>query len=193
MTDYSEMERRLTAILAADVVGFSRLMGEDEAGTVARLKKVRAELIEQKNAEHRGRIFKLTGDGILAEFPSVVNAVACAMEWQRTINANNAIQFRIGLHLGDVIIEGDDIYGDGVNVAARLESIAAPGGIAVSQSVRDHVGNRLAIAFEDRGELELKNIEKPVRVYDVVLPDRESAMSPEKKRSRRLRFCLSPT
>jgi adenylate cyclase len=170
------MERRLTAILAADVVGYSRLMGADEAGTLAALKDVRTGFIDGKIAEHQGRVVKLTGDGILAEFPSVVNAVACAVELQRGIRKRNAdvpqdrrIQFRIGVNLGDVIVEGADIYGDGVNVAARLESIAESGGIAISGSVRDHVGNRLKLAFEDRGQQQLKNIEKPIRVYRVLL------------------------
>ena len=184
------MERRLTAILAADVVGYSRLMGVDEAGTLTALQDMRTGFIDGKIAEHQGRVVKLTGDGILAEFPSVVNAVACAVELQRGIRERNAdvpqdrrIQFRIGVNLGDVIVEGTDIYGDGVNVAARLESVAQLGGIAVSQSVRDHVGNRLKVTFEDRGEQQLKNIEKPVRVYDVLLEGRESesAMSQGKK------------
>ena len=172
------MERRLTAILAADMVGYSRLMGASEAGTLAALKTVRTDLIDGKIAEHQGRIVKLTGDGMLAEFPSVVNALACAVEVQRGMRDRNAcipqdqrIEFRIGVNLGDVIVEGDDIYGDGVNVAARLESIAPPGGIAVSQSVRDHVGNRLSVTFEDCGEQQLKNIEKPIRVYAVLLEE----------------------
>src|SRR5207249_8113499 len=168
------MERRLTAILAADVVGYSRLMGDDEAGTLAQLKEIRQEVLDAKIAEHRGRIVKLTGDGMLAEFPSVVSAVSYATEIQTAMRARtseSAIQFRVGINLGDVIVEGDDIYGDGVNVAARLESVARPGGIAVSQSVRDHVGNRLAIEFEDRGEQQLKNIEKPIRVYDVLFDE----------------------
>ena len=170
------MERRLSAILAADVVGYSRLMSADEAGTLTALKEVRTDFIDGKIAEHQGRVVKLTGDGILAEFPSVVNAVACAVELQRGIRERNAdvpqdhrIQFRIGVNLGDVIVEGADIYGDGVNVAARLESIAESGGIAISGSVRDHVGNRLKLAFEDRGQHQLKNIEKPIRVYHVLL------------------------
>jgi adenylate cyclase len=174
------MERRLSAILAADVVGYSRLMGTDEAGTLAELKRIRGELIDGKIADHQGRIVKLTGDGILAEFPSVVSAVACAVEMQRQIQERFAsvpddkrIVFRIGVNLGDVIVDGDDIYGDGVNVAARLQAIAPSGGIAISQSVRDHVGNRLDLAFEDRGEQELKNIEKPIRVYDVLLGEPE--------------------
>ncbi len=173
------MERRLTAILAADVVGFGRLMGADEAGTLEQLKKLRADLIDRKIAAHHGRIFKLTGDGILAEFPSVVNAVACAAEWQRAMNAspNERMQFRIGVNLGDVIIEGDDIYGDGVNVAVRLESMASVGGVTVSQSVREHVGNRLDLGFEDLGEQTLKNIEKPIRISNVLLERAETVMS----------------
>jgi adenylate cyclase len=170
------MERRLTAILAADVVGYSRLMGADEAGTLTALQDMRTGFIDGKIAEHQGRVVKLTGDGILAEFPSVVSAVACAVELQRGIRERNAdvpqdrrIEFRIGVNLGDVIVEGADIYGDGVNVAARLESIAESGGIAISGSVRDHVGNRLKLAFEDRGQQQLKNIEKPIRVYRVLL------------------------
>ncbi|MGZ5537246.1 MAG: TPR end-of-group domain-containing protein [Chthoniobacterales bacterium] len=162
-------QRRLTAVLAADIVGFSRLMGADEAGTLAQLKRLRAELIDKKIAEHHGRIFKLTGDGILAEFSSVVNAVACAAEWQRGMNTDDAIQFRIGVNLGDVMLDEGDVYGDGVNVAARLERLAQPGGVSVSQSVRDQIGHRLNLQFEDRGEQRLKNIETPVRVYDVVL------------------------
>src|SRR5438874_3625140 len=168
------MERRLTAILAADVVGYSRLMGANEAGTLAALKSLRTEFIDDKIAGHRGRIVKLTGDGMLTEFPSVVSAVACAEVIQRGIRERMAdvpqdrrIEFRIGINLGDVIVEGPDIYGDGVNVAARLESIAKPGCIAISQSVRDHVGNRLDCVFEDLGEQGLKNIERPIRVYSI--------------------------
>src|SRR5438067_10433945 len=129
------MERRLTAILAADVVGYSRLMGADEAGTLAALKAVQTELIDGKIAQHQGRIVKLTGDGILAEFPSVVNALACASEVHRGVRERNTdvpqnrrIEFRVGVNVGDVIVEGDDIYGHGVNVASRLESVADPGG-----------------------------------------------------------------
>src|SRR5205807_3188294 len=129
-------------------------------------------VVDAKIAAHRGRIVKLTGDGVLAEFPSVVNAVSCATEIQTAMRARtseSAIQFRIGVNLGDVIAEGDDIYGDGVNVAARLESIDEPGGIIVSHSVRDQVGNRLDLVFEDRGEQSLKNIARPIRVYNVSL------------------------
>ena len=166
------MERRLAAILAADVVGYSRLMGADEAATLAALNAHRRELVDAKIAEHQGRIVKLTGDGMLVEFPSVVNAVVCAAAVQRGMAARNAnipseqrIDFRIGINLGDVIVEGDDIFGDGVNVAARLEGIAQPGGIAVSGTVRDHIGNRLDVSFEDIGDQTLKNIERPVRVW----------------------------
>ena len=182
------MKRRLTAILAADVVGYTRLMGADEAGTLAALKDIRSSLIETKISEHQGRIVKLTGDGILAEFPSVVSAVACAVEMQRKLRERAAqvpidrrIEFRVGVNLGDVIVEGADIYGDGVNVAVRLESIAEPSEICVSQSVRDHVGNRLALQFEDRGEQNLKNIEKPVRVYNVLLEQPGGEMAANKR------------
>lgn len=171
------MERRLTAILAADVVGYSRLMGADEAGTLTEVKKLH-DKIDNKVSEHHGRIFKLTGDGVMAEFPSVVSAVACAAEIQRGMREQclampmeRRIEFRVGVNLGDVIVEGRDIYGDGVNVASRLEKIAEPGGIVVSQSVRDHVGNRLKLVFEDRGEQNLKNIERPIRVYNVLLKE----------------------
>ena len=169
------MERRLTAILAADVVGYSRLMTIDEAGTLAALKSLRKSLVDPKITEHGGRIVKLTGDGILVEFPSVVSAVACAVDFQSAMRAQNAsepaarIEFRIGVNLGDVIVEEGDIFGDGVNVAARLEGIAPVGGIAISQSARDHVGNRLGLTFDDMGERRLKNIERPIRVYNVSL------------------------
>jgi len=167
------MERRLTAILAADVVGYSRLMTIDETGTLAALTSLRKNLVNPKISEHNGRIFKLTGDGILIEFPSVVSAVACAVDIQSAMRTRNAtepaarIEFRIGINLGDIIVEDGDIFGDGVNVAARLEGIAPIGGIAVSQSVRDHVGKRLDLAFEDMGERRLKNIETPIRVYSI--------------------------
>ena len=184
------MERRLTAILAADVVGYSRLMGANETGTLAALKTLRTDFIDGKIAEHQGRIVKLTGDGMLVEFPSVVNAVACAAEVQRGMRDRNAdvpqdrrIEFRIGVNLGDVIVEGEDIFGDGVNVAARLESIANPGGITISGSVRDHVGNRLDLAFEDMGEQTLKNIERPIRVYSVSLSSPAAWRVPRTARS----------
>jgi adenylate cyclase len=175
------MERRLSAIMAADVVGYSRLMGANEVATLTSFKAHRAELLDPAIAEHQGRIVKLTGDGLLAEFPSVVNAVDCAAEVQREMRRRNhdvaedrRIEFRIGVNLGDVIVDDDDLYGDGVNVAARLETVARPGGVAVSQSVRDNVGNRLDLEFEDIGEQQLKNIEFPVRVYNVLLGDAPS-------------------
>jgi adenylate cyclase len=183
------VERRLSAILAADVVGYSRLMGKDEADTLARLKELRADVVEPKITQHQGRIVKLTGDGILAEFPSVVSAVACALEMQRAVGERNTsvererrLEFRVGVNLGDVMVESDDIYGDGVNVAARLEGIAEAGGVAISQSVRDHVGNRLDLDCEDLGEQKLKNIEHPIRVYSVALKNTaESTISPFKR------------
>ena len=166
------VDRRLAAILAADVAGYSRLMGADEEGTLARLKAHRRELVDPKVKEHRGRTVKLTGDGALVEFPSVVDAVRCAVEVQRGMADRNAetpedrrIAFRIGVNLGDVIVDGDDIYGDGVNIAARLEGLAEPGGICVSGTVHDHIGDRLPYAFEDMGEQNVKNIARPVRAY----------------------------
>jgi adenylate cyclase len=169
------MERRLTAILAADMVGYSRLMGSDEAGTLKALKSIQTDFIKGKIVEHQGRVVKVMGDGMLVEFPRV-NAVACAVQLQcgmqeRNVNVpkNRRIEFRIGVNLGDVIAEGEDIFGDGVNVAVRLGSLAKPGGIAISGSVRDHVGNRLDLVFEDIGEQRLKNIEKPIRVYNVAV------------------------
>ena len=164
--------RRLTAILAADVVGYSRLMGADEEGTHERLKAHLTELINPKIGEHRGRIVKNTGDGFLAEFPSVVDAVRCAIEVQRGMAERNAdtppekrIEFRVGINLGDVIVEEHDIFGDGVNVAARLEALAEPGGICVSRMVRDNVRDKLDYAFEDLGAHQVKSIARPVRVY----------------------------
>jgi adenylate cyclase len=184
------MERRLTAILAADVVGYSRLMTIDEAGTLAALTSLRKNLVNPKISEHNGRIVKLTGDGMLIEFPSVVSAVACAVDIQSAMRTRNAtetaarIEFRIGVNLGDIIVEDGDIFGDGVNVAARLESIAPVGGIAVSQSVRDHVGKRLDLAFEDMGERRLKNIEAPIRVYSISVdrPSSDAAASAGQER-----------
>lgn len=170
------MERRLSAILAADVVGYSRLMGANEVGTLTALKAHRTEMIDPCIARNGGRIVKLTGDGMLIEFPSVVSAVECASHIQREMRGRNAdvpddrrIEFRIGVNLGDVIVEDGDIFGDGVNVAARLESVAKPGGVAVSSSVRENVGNKLDLIFEDMGDQDLKNIEFPVRAYNVVI------------------------
>jgi adenylate cyclase len=166
--------RRLTAILAADVAGYSRLMGADEEGTHERLMAHLRELIEPKIAEHRGRIVKNTGDGFLAEFASVVDAVRCAVEIQRgmierepDVPEERRIRFRMGINLGDVIAEEHDIFGDGVNVAARLEGLAEPGGILISNTVHDHVRDRPPFAFEDLGEQQVKNIARPVRVYRV--------------------------
>src|SRR5690349_2566290 len=164
--------RRLAAILAADVAGYSRLMGADEEGTHERLKAHLGQLVEPKIKEHRGRTVKNTGDGLLSEFASVVDAVRCAMEIQRGIAERERgvpderrIAFRIGINLGDVIVEEHDIFGDGVNVAARLEPLAEPGGICVSRVVRDQIRDKLPYAFEDRGEQSVKNIVRPVRVY----------------------------
>jgi adenylate cyclase len=166
--------RRLAAILAADVAGYSRLMGTDEEGTHERLKAHLAELVEPKIGEHRGRVVKNTGDGVLAEFASVVDAVRCAAEIQRgmldrelEVTDEWRIRFRIGVNLGDVIAEEHDIFGDGVNIAARLEGLAEPGGICVSRMVRDNVRDRLDCIFEDLGEQQVKNIARPVRVYRV--------------------------
>ncbi len=170
------MERRLSAIMSADVVGYSRLMGANEVGTLQSLQAHQAQLIEPEISRSQGRVVKLTGDGMLVEFPSVVNAVEAACAIQRAMPARNAdvpedrrIEFRIGINLGDVIVQGDDLFGDGVNVAARIEGAAKPGGIAVSQSVCEHIGNKLDLVFHDRGEEQLKNIERPVRIYDIVL------------------------
>src|SRR5215469_4960433 len=166
------VQRRLAAILAADVAGYSRLMGADEEGTLERLKAHRRVLIDPKIKEHYGRIVKTTGDGLLVEFPSVVDAVRCAVEIQRAMLDRNTdvpedkrVIFRIGVNLGDVIIDSDDIYGDGVNIAARLEGLAKPGGVCISGTVRDHIGDRLPYTFEDLGEQWVKNIARPVRVY----------------------------
>jgi class 3 adenylate cyclase len=166
--------RRLAAILAADVAGYSRLMGLDEEGTHERLKAHLGELVEPKIKEHRGRTVKNTGDGLLAEFASVVDAVRCAAEIQRgmidrepEVPEERRIRFRIGINLGDVIVEEHDIFGDGVNVAARLEALAEPGGICVSRVVRDQVRDRLGFAFADLGAQSVKNIARPVRVYAV--------------------------
>jgi adenylate cyclase len=166
------MERRLAAILAADVVGYSRMMGEDEAGTLTALKACRKELIDPAIDAHHGRTVKLMGDGALVEFASVVDAVECAIDIQRNmakrsveVPEDRRIQLRIGINVGDVIVEGDDIYGDGVNVAARLEGMAEPGGLLVSHTVYDSIAGKLDIVFADNGEREFKNIAKPVRVW----------------------------
>ena len=169
------VERRLTAILAADVAGYSRLMGVDEEETLDRLKAHRREVVDPRIGEHRGRIVKTTGDGLLAEFASVVDAVRCAVEIQDGMAKRNAdvppdrrIEFRVGINVGDIIIDESDIFGDGVNVAARLEALAQPGGICVSRMARDQVRDKLALTFEDLGEQQVKNIARPVRAYRIV-------------------------
>src|SRR5436190_9148861 len=178
------VERRLTAILAADVAGYSRLMGANEEGTLAALKMLRREVVDPKIKEHRGRIVNTTGDGLLSEFASVIDAVRCAVEVQREMAARNAnvpaerrIDFRIGVNLGDIIIDENDIFGDGVNIAARLEALAEQGGICVSRVVRDQVRDKLAIPFEDMGEQRVKNIARPVRAYRALLAERADRTS----------------
>ncbi len=166
------VQRRLAAILTADVVGYSRLIRADEEGTLAALKALRKDIVDPKIAEHHGRIVKLMGDGMLAEFGSVVDAVRNAVEVQQAVMEHQAdvpedrrIVFRVGVNLGDVVIDGDDIQGDGVNVAARLEGLAEPGGMGISSKVYEEVRDRIDLAFEDLGERELKNINRPVRVW----------------------------
>ncbi len=166
------MERRLTTILAADVVGYSRLMGEDEAGTMALLKARRKEVLEPLLAKHRGRVFKLMGDGVFVEFGSAVSAVECAIEVQAAMaganaaaTAGKAIRLRVGINLGDVMVEGGDLYGDGVNLAARLQEVAEPGGISLSAKVHAEIARKLDLAFEDLGDRTLKNIVEPIHVY----------------------------
>jgi adenylate cyclase len=170
------VERRLAAVLAADVAGYSRLIGADEGGTLARLRAVRGDLIDRKIADNRGRIVKTTGDGLLVEFSSVVDALRCAIEVQAGMSERNAavpadrrIEWRIGINVGDIVVEDGDIFGDGVNVAARLEGLAEPGGICVSARVQEDAAGRLDLAFEDIGEQQLKNIARPVRAYRVVM------------------------
>src|SRR6266851_745571 len=164
--------RHLAAIFAADVAGYSRLMGADEEGTLDRLKTHRRQLVDPKIWEHHGRIVKTTGDGMLVEFPSVVDAVRCAAEIQRAMvdretemAEDRRIRFRIGINLGDIIADGGDIFGDGVNVAARPEVLAEPGGICISRVVRDQIRDKLSYAFDDMGEQSVKNIARPVRAY----------------------------
>jgi adenylate cyclase len=171
-------DRRLAAILAADIAGYSRLMSVDEEGTLRQLKAHRKELIDPKITEHRGRVVKTTGDGMLVEFVSVVDAVRCAVDIQRSMIERNAevpaeshIQFRIGINVGDIISDDNDIYGDGVNVAARLEALAEPGGICVSRNVHDQVRDKLSFGFEDMGEQTVKNIARPIGVHRIDLTD----------------------
>jgi adenylate cyclase len=177
------LERKLAAILAADVVGYSRLMAEDETGTLERLKSLRENVVQPGITGRKGRIVKLMGDGLLAEFPSVVEAVLCAVNIQQSMIGREAdlpdgrrIRLRIGVNLGDIIVEGSDIYGDGVNVAARLEALADPGGICVSGTVFDHVKSKVGLDFADLGEQKVKNIDQPIRIYRIAL-DRDADAS----------------
>jgi adenylate cyclase len=183
-----DTRRKLAAILAADVVGYSRLMGEDEAGTLDALRVHREGLIEPKIAEHEGRIVKLMGDGVLAEFPSAVEAVQCGVEIQHALAQRNAdipedkrMAYRIGINLGDIIVEGDDIYGDGVNIAARLEGLAEPGGVCVSGKVRDELRGKFDLGFDDLGAQSVKNIAEPVRVYRVTAEQLTLSAAPSSK------------
>src|SRR5215472_11949527 len=166
--------RRLAAILAADVAGYSRLIGSDERGTLDRLRAIRAEIVDPSVAAHNGRIVKTTGDGLLAEFASTVDALRCAHDIQvqmpehnAAIAPDNRIEFRIGVHQGDIVVEDGDIFGDGVNIAARLEFLAEPGGICVSARVQEDGIGKLDLAFRDLGEQQLKNIARPVRAYAI--------------------------
>src|SRR6266581_5267240 len=177
------MERKLTAILSADVKGYSRLMGDDEEATIRTLTAYR-EVMTTLVQQHRGRVVDSPGDNLLAEFASVVDAVRCAVEIQQALHAKNAdlpdqrkMEFRIGINLGDVVIEGERLYGDGVNIAARLESLAEPGGICISGTVYDQVKNKLALGYEDLGEQAVKNIAKPVRVWRVVMDEAAAALA----------------
>jgi len=169
-------ERRLTAILAADVAGYSRLMGTDEEGTLAALKAHRRDLVDRKIKKHRGRLIKTTGDGMLVEFASAVDAVRCAVEVQRAMVDRNAsvpseqrIEFRVGINVGDIIEDEGDIFGDGVNVAARLEGIAVRGGICISRQVLDQIEGKLKLQFREQGRQNLKNISRPIEVYAIDL------------------------
>ncbi len=171
-----DIERRLAAIMSADVAGYSRLMGTDEAGTLSALKALRRDVFAPQVAAHKGRVVKLMGDGALVEFPSIVNAVDCAIAVQRAL-AEQTIQLRIGINLGDIIVEGSDIYGDGVNIAARLEGLAEPGGICVARNVYDQVKSKVEASFEDLGEKEVKNIPEPLRVYRVATERLSSAVT----------------
>ena len=180
------VQRRLAAILAADVVGYSRLMERDEAGTLAILKDRRKNVLEPLVARHQGRVFKVTGDGVLVQFGSAVDAVQCAVDLQQAMAASSEdlpddrhIVLRIGINLGDVILDGNDLYGDGVNIAARLEGIADPGGILVSGTAYDHVKNKINVGFDDLGVQSLKNIHEPVRVYRISGTPRVSIAGPD--------------
>lgn len=194
-------ERRLAAILAADVVGYSRLTRLDEEGTLTRLRALRRDLIDPALAEHRGRLVKTTGDGLLVEFSSVVDAVRCALRIQQGVAILNGdvrvekrIEYRIGINLGDVVVDGDDLLGDGVNIAARLETLAEPGAICISEDAYRQLRGKIDIAAQDLGEQRLKNINEPVRVYAVRAPaptaPRVTSDPPVKARRPQLSFGL---
>src|SRR5213080_4375002 len=208
------MLRRLAAILAADVVGYSRLMGADEMGTISSLKSHRRELVDSGIAEHHGRIVKTTGDGMLVEFASVVDAVGCALNVQRGMVRRNVgippakqIVFRIGINVGDIIIDGDDIFGDGVNIAARLETLCDPGGICISRTANDQIRDKLSLAFADLGEQTVKNISRAIGVFGLgakeieALPEVELPQAPtggasdapraDEKFEQEIQFCTS--
>jgi adenylate cyclase len=202
-------QRRLAAILVADVVGYSRLMGQDESGTLRRIKAIRRQIVDPNIAEYHGRVVKTTGDGILIEYPSAVEAVGSAVAVQRTMAERNAdipvderIEFRIGVHQGDIVVDDQDIFGDGVNVAARLETLGEPGGLCISARVYEDMAGRLELPFEDRGEQQLKNIARPVRIYALgtkaiaglpAVPDVVSEDSPNNGLTRWLGQLLTPT
>jgi class 3 adenylate cyclase/pimeloyl-ACP methyl ester carboxylesterase len=210
----ADIQRRLAAILAADVVGYSRLMGADEIGTLAALKAHRRELIDPAIAAYRGRMVKTTGDGALVEFASVVAAVQCAVAIQRGMVARNAaiaedqrLVFRIGINVGDIIIDGDDIFGDGVNIAARLETLSEPGGVCISRAANEQVRDKLALAFSDRGEQAVKNIARAIGVFGLsaediaALPEPEIApaiepgprlAAPAARFEQEIQFCVTP-
>ena len=184
MPDTPDLERRLSAILSADVHGFSRLMGEDEPSTVRTIMAYR-DVMAERVGHHRGRVVDFSGDSLLAEFPSVVDAVHCAAALQEELGARNAelpeerrMQFRIGINLGEILVEGKQIYGDGVNIAARIQSLAEAGGICVSSQVHEQVGNKVAFEFESLGEQTVKNIAKPIHVYRLHLPSNLTAETP---------------
>jgi adenylate cyclase len=163
------IKRKLSAILCADVVGYSRLMGEDEAATLQALKKCETEIIDPIVKEHNGRIFKRMGDGFLVEFSSAVDSIDCAIAWQKEIQDKNyPLKFRIGINLGDVIAEGEDMYGDGVNIAARIEGLADPGSICISRNIYDQIRKKVHLGFEYLGDQQVKNISEPVRVYKLL-------------------------
>jgi adenylate cyclase len=196
------VERRLAAILAADVVGYSRLIEANEAGTLRALRAMRQEVLKPLLSEHHGRVVKLMGDGILVEFGSVVSAIACAAALQARIAAaqghvapERRIVLRIGVHLGDVVVEGEDLLGDGVNVAARLEQLSPPGGLLISAAAYDQLPGKLDLAFEDAGEQHLKNIARPVRAYRLAPEGAPSVHPSHRKPAKSLlsQFCPSRT